>query len=71
MVKEGKDLSIVKKFERASRFPTFKEIASEFLNRKKNEWSKTHYDTVKLRLEKYIFPEIGNIPIIRLNRYFL
>ena len=27
MVKEGKDPSIVKKLERASRFPTFKEIA--------------------------------------------
>jgi len=71
MVKEGKDPSIVKKLERASKFPTFKEIALEFLDRKKNEWSKTHFDTVKLRLEKYIFPEIGNIPIDQIKPLLL
>jgi len=71
MVKEGRDPSIVKKLERASRFPTFREIALEFLDRKKNEWSKKHFDTVKLRLEKHIFPEIGDIQIDQIKPLLL
>jgi len=40
-----------------------KPIALEWLASKKDEWSATHYDKVKGRLENHVFPWLGKRPI--------
>ncbi|MBR4605371.1 MAG: tyrosine-type recombinase/integrase [Lachnospiraceae bacterium] len=46
---------------------TFEEVAREWYDIKKGEWSEKNVKVVMWRLQKYVFPEIGGMPISELR----
>ncbi len=64
LLDKGIDPSINRKAEKAARDETaansFEKIAREWHGHKRNEWSPDHATTILTRLEKDIFPWIGN-----------
>lgn len=64
---EGIDPSAAKRVEKAAKLAegenTFKVIALEWHGTKKDGWSKAHADTTMERMEKNIFPWLGERPL--------
>jgi integrase len=64
---EGLDPSLVKRSEKAAKLAisenTFKAIALEWHKTKVSGWSTTHADTTLSRMEKNIFPWLGDRPL--------
>ena len=50
---------------------TFDPIAREWHQRNKYQWSERHADCILFRLEKYIFPRLGTLPITEINSSLL
>lgn len=46
---------------------TFEELAREWLAREETGWTIKHKETVEARLKAYIFPHIGNQPVVQLT----
>ena len=67
LIRQGIDPSSHKKAEqrekRMNNANTFKAIAEEWLEVKKDGWSEGYYTATTRRLEQNIFPEIGDMPI--------
>lgn len=42
---------------------TFEGIAEEWLQKMRNRWVSTHYDRIERRLERDIYPHLGNRPV--------
>lgn len=64
---ERKNLKIEAVREQAQAQNTFEKISREWIG-KHDEWSDKHRQTIVSRLEKYIFPVIGNKPMAELER---
>ncbi len=47
---------------------TFKDIATSWMKEQERRWSKKHYATTRRRLEKNLFPVLGNRPISELSQ---
>ena len=67
LLQNGKDPSLQKKEERANKTNTFEKIALEFLEKRASSWAESYTSTVKIRLEKYLFPALGNIPVAEIT----
>ena len=71
MLSEGLDPCYEKKvrktFKQMQKNNTFKEVALEWLEKQKQTWSKTHYDHMKGRLNRYVFGLIGDKSIANIN----
>lgn len=52
-----------KRLSAASAANTFEGLAREWYEKHKGKWSENHRNTVLRRLERDLFPEIGNLPI--------
>jgi integrase len=65
VLREGDDPSRRKR--RATVGENFRDIALDWLERKLPAWSDTHAATVKSRLVHYIFPQIGDISMIKIT----
>lgn len=63
----GQDPAAVKKQDRENQLQeaenTFEKLAREWHQKNKAKWSEKHGEAILYRLEKDIFPEIGNLPI--------
>ena len=68
MIADGIDPTFQKKVEKALKLEqsenSFEAISLEWLNKQRPVWAKTHSDNVEGRLRNYVFPHIGNRPII-------
>jgi integrase len=71
LLAEGHDPSLVKqeqkRFAVVMATETFEALAREWFERHQIKWSKNHAGTVLRRLERDLFPEIGNIPVKSIN----
>ena len=63
LVLEGIDPHLEKIEKKLLKFPTFKELALDFVERKKQTWHPTCYRNAIYRLERFVFPHIGSLPI--------
>ncbi|MBV8549125.1 MAG: tyrosine-type recombinase/integrase [Alphaproteobacteria bacterium] len=65
------DPSLVKQEEKrqvqASIANTFEAVAREWFEKHKSKWSPQHAQTVWRRLERDLFPELGNVPVKEIN----
>lgn len=55
------------KEENTTKDPTFSQIAEEWILVRKTEWSDGHFKTVRQRLDKYLIPSIGDMPITQIT----
>jgi integrase len=71
MLATGVDPSAAKRLDKAAKLATeentFEVIAREWHDTKRNGWSKTHADTTLERLEKNVFPWLGDKSIISIE----
>ncbi len=56
-----------RKAEEQAESRTFKAVALEWYDVKTPEWSQKYREVVMMRLERYVFPEIGRIPVAGLR----
>ncbi|MEN3045301.1 MAG: Arm DNA-binding domain-containing protein, partial [Candidatus Hydrothermales bacterium] len=63
LLQQGIDPIRWKKEKELKRKNTFRAIAEEFLEKFSPNWDSSYTKTVKLRLEKYVFPLLGDLPI--------
>jgi integrase len=63
LVLEGIDPQIEKIERKLLKYPTFKELALDFIERKRQNWHPTCYKNALYRLERYVFPHLGSFPI--------
>lgn len=82
MIKAGVDPSLKKQADRqasiakekaiktsqASDENTFKVIANRWYKTKRNAWTDKHASTITGRLNRHIFPHIGDIPVDQINK---
>jgi len=47
---------------------TFEKIARDWHNTKKDNWNPKHATTILRRFENHVFPNIGEIPVVELNK---
>ncbi len=62
IVAEGNDPSVIIR-SRSIHSDTFQDIALEWIDTRKELWSERHTKTVLQRLNAYIFPYLGSVPI--------
>lgn len=71
LLEQGKDPSLEKKKKKAlsqeNNLNTFRVIALEWFENRKDRWSERYADGVLTRLENDIFPEIGDYPIMEIE----
>lgn len=72
MVLDGIDPSLVRKSNRKTNLDTFESVARAWHKERKSTstrrpWSKNHARVIIRRLEMYVFPQIGKIPIKKLT----
>lgn len=74
MVRDGLDPALQKKEAKAAaaeevrqQSSTFKAIALQWYEKKSQSWSEGHKKAIRLRLEKYLFPELGDRLISELD----
>ncbi len=60
---EGLDPSFIRKEKVASAEHTFQVVALEWLDKYSGKWSEGHAKNLRTRLERGIFPDIGELPI--------
>lgn len=63
LIQNGIDPSLQRKEEKLKKTNTFKKVALEFIENNSSRWSEKYLSTVKIRLEKYLFPALGDIPV--------
>ncbi|NND82506.1 MAG: tyrosine-type recombinase/integrase [Gammaproteobacteria bacterium] len=62
-VKQGIDPAIEKRAQKTNKLNTFENIARDWHEAQKDDWSKNNAQKVIISLEKDIFPSLGNVPI--------
>lgn len=73
IIAEGRDPSAVRKEEKAAvaavvvRARTFKDVALEWYGKNSGVWTEKHRHNMSIRLEKHVFPYIGDRPIVELK----
>ncbi len=63
LIQNGIDPSVQRKEEKLKKTNTFEKVALEFVENNSSRWSEKYLSTVKIRLKKYLFPTLGNIPV--------
>lgn len=63
LLADGMDPSEARQAERESRATTFEAVAREWFEKQKTQWAKGHADKIIRRLERDIFPWMGERPI--------
>ncbi len=63
MLSQGINPALEKKKSTPAVGGTFRDVALEWLEKQNNKWSEGHRDTIRYRLEHYIFGQIGSFQI--------
>lgn len=53
--------------DRLAQAATLEAVAIEWLEKQKGHWTDRYFQSVKFRLNKYVFPSLGSIPIQRIT----
>jgi integrase len=66
MVAAGNNPSVARRREKAIRANahTFKAVANEWLGKHRPKWAPTHTAKIESRLKAYVFPWLGNTPVV-------
>lgn len=63
LIADGIDPSVCRKAEKANQSNTFEAIAREWFEGRKGDWAVSHAERIWSRLERFIFPYLGDRPI--------
>jgi integrase len=63
----GVDPSMRRKAQREAQERRFRGIAQQWLMRRSTGWSERHLDRVSRRMERYVYPDLGQLPITEID----
>lgn len=67
LVREGHDPSLERKRSRLTIAKLFKEVATEWFEKENKAWTPHYAESTFSRLERFLFSEIGNLPLEKLE----
>ncbi|HET6893357.1 MAG TPA: integrase arm-type DNA-binding domain-containing protein, partial [Pyrinomonadaceae bacterium] len=67
LLSDRKDPSRLRRLELEAEKNTFESIAKEWVESRRNGWSKDHADRVLASLQRDVFPELGSRPVAKIT----